>query len=148
MKRQRSSIHKGYHHPIFTTISGREKEIFFRHLIYERDKGICQICQSRVEFEEMEIDHIIPRTSDGPTLWNNLQISHKVCNLRKGGKKHPKLTVPKPLDSNIDRVTIRLPKELHQAYHKEASETFSHPHDLMRKALRNYIDHLGEKNVK
>lgn len=63
--------------------------------LYDRDKGICQICgliciypgdpQSQLY---PSIDHIIPLNNDpqkkGGHTWKNVQLAHRICNAHKG----------------------------------------------------------------
>lgn len=50
--------------------------------------GICGICKKPIQFgEPYEIDHIYPVSKDGSNSLENIQISHKSCNRKKGGKK-------------------------------------------------------------
>jgi 5-methylcytosine-specific restriction endonuclease McrA len=64
-----------------------------RHLQYIRQRLIaehgmvCVLCGKPIESEnELTIDHIIPRSLGGSTTYGNCQLSHKLCNLRKGNK--------------------------------------------------------------
>ncbi len=59
--------------------------------IYERDKGICQLCFKKVLFndklpmrERPVLDHIIPLSKDGEHKESNLQLTHWHCNSSKG----------------------------------------------------------------
>ena len=51
---------------------------------YERQNGICPICGTHHEIEEMEGDHIIPWSKGGKTTIDNLQVLCKKCNREKG----------------------------------------------------------------
>ena len=51
---------------------------------YERQNGICPICGTHHEIEEMEGDHIIPWSKGGKTTIDNLQMLCKKCNREKG----------------------------------------------------------------
>ena len=53
---------------------------------YERQKGICSVCEKHFELNEMEADHIIPWHAGGKTNANNCQMLCKECNRRKSGK--------------------------------------------------------------
>lgn len=55
-----------------------------RKSIYQRDNGVCQICGEPVEFCEFHIDHIIPISRGGADEINNIQVSHRWCNIAKG----------------------------------------------------------------
>jgi hypothetical protein len=63
--------------------------------IFDRDKGVCQLCRKRVTRKRHKwphplspsLDHIIP-ISERP--WDdarNIQLAHLGCNMRKGAKK-------------------------------------------------------------
>lgn len=53
---------------------------------YEKQKGICPVCNNHYEIEEMEGDHIIPWKDGGKTDENNLQMLCKLDNRRKSAK--------------------------------------------------------------
>ena len=53
---------------------------------YERQKGICPVCEEHFEFEEMEADHITPWHEGGKTTPENCQMLCLDDNRRKGGK--------------------------------------------------------------
>lgn len=64
-----------------------------RHLQYIRQRLIakhgmvCALCSKPIESEnELTVDHIIPRAMGGSTTYENCQLAHKECNLRKGNK--------------------------------------------------------------
>jgi 5-methylcytosine-specific restriction endonuclease McrA len=62
-----------------------------RKRLYERDNGICQICDWPVSLEEFTIDHIIPRSKGGPNSFDNMQITHAICNNNRGNKDYVKV---------------------------------------------------------
>jgi HNH endonuclease len=51
-----------------------------RLAIWERDRGVCGFCGSGVPFEDLHIDHIVPRAHGGTDDWTNLQAAHRHCN--------------------------------------------------------------------
>ena len=53
--------------------------------VYERQQGICPICHTHFEIEQMEADHITPWHAGGRTIAENCQMLCKECNRRKGG---------------------------------------------------------------
>jgi hypothetical protein len=56
-----------------------------RLLIWERDDGICQLCQAPVPFDRyMHADHVEAASLGGPTTVQNLRATHHVCNIRRG----------------------------------------------------------------
>lgn len=59
--------------------------------IYDRDRGICGICNAKVDFSikapnplAPSVDHIRPVSKGGSDTFDNIQIAHLGCNLRKG----------------------------------------------------------------
>jgi 5-methylcytosine-specific restriction endonuclease McrA len=49
-----------------------------------RDGHQCQYCGRRPQLRELNIDHVVPRSRGGQDSWENLVISCRTCNLRKG----------------------------------------------------------------
>lgn len=58
---------------------------FTKKNILKRDGYTCQYC-GRNGGERMTIDHVIPRSSGGRTVWENVVSACRTCNLRKGNK--------------------------------------------------------------
>lgn len=54
------------------------------NLLYVRDKGVCGICKELVDRKDMSHDHIVPLSKGGHNTWANAQLTHLLCNLRKG----------------------------------------------------------------
>ena len=54
-----------------------------RDLIYKRDKGICQLCGSPVDYAEFTVDHINPLSRGGSNSLDNLRCTCKSCNKLK-----------------------------------------------------------------
>lgn len=53
---------------------------------FERQNGICPICEKQFEIDEMEADHITPWHEGGKTIEDNCQLLCKEDNRRKSGK--------------------------------------------------------------
>lgn len=74
-------------------LTGKEKFLNIRAFsdnqkreAYERQKGICAICNEHFELSEMEADHITPWRDGGRTSPDNCQMLCKDDNRRKSGK--------------------------------------------------------------
>lgn len=59
---------------------------FNRKNIFARDGCRCQYCGKRFPTNELSIDHVIPRSQNGKTTWENVVCSCMECNVRKGGR--------------------------------------------------------------
>lgn len=60
---------------------------FSRNNIYLRDHNTCQYCGQHLPRSELNLDHVIPRSRGGKTVWENVVTSCFPCNLNKGGKQ-------------------------------------------------------------
>lgn len=49
-----------------------------------RDNHECQYCGRRPGVRALNIDHVVPRSRGGRDCWDNLVVSCRVCNLKKG----------------------------------------------------------------
>lgn len=68
------------------------RPVYF-HDIYKRDNGICQICHKQVYLNRgryhplsATLDHIIPLAKGGAHEPKNIQLAHRICNMKKGTK--------------------------------------------------------------
>ena len=57
-----------------------------RRNIYARDHSTCQYCGKKFPTSELSLDHVIPRSHGGKTIWDNLVCACVYCNARKGGR--------------------------------------------------------------
>lgn len=58
---------------------------FSRFNIFLRDRNTCQYCGRTLPRRELNIDHVIPRSRGGTSVWENVVCSCLECNRRKGG---------------------------------------------------------------
>ncbi len=68
----------------YVTLDG--KEFLFgvdvghrRNEVYERDRGICQLCGSPVAMDYWEMDHRLSRGKGGDDSLGNLRVVHSQC---------------------------------------------------------------------
>lgn len=66
----------GYREPSSSVIAKQE------HITAQG--GICLYCGDRLRLPETELDHIVPRSTGGATIFNNLAAVCRDCNQRKG----------------------------------------------------------------
>jgi 5-methylcytosine-specific restriction endonuclease McrA len=57
-----------------------------RRNLFARDGNRCQYCGRKFRTTELSIDHVVPRSRGGRTLWNNVVCACMACNVRKGGR--------------------------------------------------------------
>ena len=49
-----------------------------------RDQHQCQYCGKRPSLRDLNVDHVHPRSRGGADSWENLVVSCRLCNLKKG----------------------------------------------------------------
>lgn len=59
---------------------------FNRINIFRRDNSDCQYCGVRFPKQELTIDHVIPKSQGGKSVWDNVVCCCAKCNRKKGGK--------------------------------------------------------------
>jgi len=74
-----------------------------RRNIYLRDRNQCQYCGARPPRDQMTIDHVVPRSRGGKTVWENVVLACSKCNARKGNR----------LPSECGMTLIRKPRKPH-----------------------------------
>lgn len=57
---------------------------FSRRNVLTRDRFTCQYCGSTPLVRELTIDHVLPRSRGGRTVWENVVAACRGCNGRKG----------------------------------------------------------------
>jgi len=61
-------------------------ESFTRHNVYKRDGGRCMYCGCEVSLNKFTFDHIIPKSRNGHTNWNNIVCCCLRCNSKKDNR--------------------------------------------------------------
>ena len=56
-----------------------------RAIVWARDKGICGICKQKVS-GTWHLDHVIPLARGGTHTYDNVQVTHPKCNMKKWAK--------------------------------------------------------------
>jgi len=75
-----------------------------RKAVLARDRWTCQYCGH--EHHGLTVDHVIPRSRGGESVWENIVASCAPCNRRKGNRlpreiaMHPR-TTPRPPGPNV-----------------------------------------------
>ncbi len=85
---------------------------FTRANIFARDSNTCQYCRKVFPKNELSIDHVIPRSYGGKSIWENVVCCCFTCNRTKGGRTpkqaHMKLHVQprKPRWTPLNRASL------------------------------------------
>lgn len=71
---------------------------YSRQNIYRRDKYRCQYCKRKFTRDKLTLDHVVPKSKGGKSLWTNVVACCKACNEAKGDKSLAELgwTTPVP----------------------------------------------------
>lgn len=73
-------------------------QIINRQLVFERDKGICWLCNLPVDPVKWELDHIVPLSKGGEHNYSNIAVAHRSCNARKSASMpDQKVVMPMPV---------------------------------------------------
>jgi 5-methylcytosine-specific restriction endonuclease McrA len=59
---------------------------FNRRNIFARDNNQCQYCGKKFPTSELSLDHVVPRSQNGQSTWENIVCACVSCNVRKGGR--------------------------------------------------------------
>ena len=75
---------------------------FSRSNVFLRDIYTCQYCKNIFSRNELTLDHVIPKSKNGPTNWENVVTSCKSCNSAKGSTLQKPIREPfKPSFSHL-----------------------------------------------
>lgn len=55
-----------------------------RRTILARDHYTCQYCGAQPGRAELTVDHVVPKSQGGKTVWENVVTACRACNQRKG----------------------------------------------------------------
>jgi len=59
---------------------------FSQRVLYKRDNYTCQYCRKKFKTTELSIDHIVPRSKDGESTWENCVTACFTCNNKKSNQ--------------------------------------------------------------
>ncbi len=64
----------------------RSEVKFNRRNIFARDSNRCQYCGLKFPTSELSLDHVVPRSQNGQSTWDNVVCACIECNIKKGGR--------------------------------------------------------------
>jgi 5-methylcytosine-specific restriction endonuclease McrA len=91
-----------------------------RRAVFARDRWTCQYCGH--ERGNLTVDHVIPRSRGGRSVWENIVASCAPCNRRKGNRlpqeirMHPKRNPRPPGPTVFIRIAAPRPPEAWEPY--------------------------------
>jgi 5-methylcytosine-specific restriction endonuclease McrA len=65
-----------------------------RQNIFMRDQFHCQYCSKKFDRNDLNIDHVVPRSRGGKTTWENIVCSCIRCNTKKGNRTPEQARMP------------------------------------------------------
>ncbi|WP_050526392.1 HNH endonuclease [Pseudorhodobacter aquimaris] len=98
---------------------------FSRYNVFLRDEFRCQYCGERLPANELTFDHVVPKSRNGHSTWENIVSSCGPDNLRKanrtpGEARMKLLRSPfRPTPPELDRIARKMPlvkEELHNTW--------------------------------
>lgn len=57
-----------------------------RRNLYKRDNETCQYCGKKDDYSQFDIEHIVPQSRGGKTIWTNVVLACKKCNQKKANR--------------------------------------------------------------
>lgn len=64
-------------------VSGPRKPKFSRRNVMARDKNTCQYCDRKFQRDDLNLDHVIPKSRGGEMSWTNIVTACIPCNDKK-----------------------------------------------------------------
>jgi 5-methylcytosine-specific restriction endonuclease McrA len=68
----------------YVRIPGRISLPVSRRTVLARDHYTCQYCGMQPSRKDLTVDHVVPRSRGGDTVWENVVTACHICNGRKG----------------------------------------------------------------
>ena len=67
---------------------------FSRENIFIRDGFTCQYCGEEFHYDELTLDHVLPKSRGGETSWENIVACCKNCNQKKSDRMPEEANMP------------------------------------------------------
>ena len=84
-----------------------QREVAFtRHNVFARDRHRCAYCGKKKPVDELDLDHVTPKSRGGPHAWTNVVTSCRPCNLKKADKLPEEASMPLKVRPEKPRWTL------------------------------------------
>jgi len=67
---------------------------FSRENVYTRDGYVCQYCSKKLGPRKLTLDHVVPRSQNGKTVWDNIVTACISCNFEKADRTPKEAGMP------------------------------------------------------
>jgi len=101
------------------------RKAYSKSNIFLRDQHTCQYCGHKEAANKLTLDHILPQSRGGKTVWENLVTSCRKCNSKKGDRT--------PKEANM--TLLNKPKPLHSYFHLHLVRSKARDNHYWRKYL-------------
>lgn len=106
----------------------RQEVKFNRRNIFARDSNRCQYCGKKFSTVALSLDHVVPRSQQGKTSWDNIVCCCVKCNVKKGGRTpeqaHMKL-LSKPIKpKRSPAINVRLSDDRYASWKQFLDEAY------------------------
>lgn len=98
-----------------------------RKALFRRDLCICGYCSRKFNENELELEHVIPKSKGGKTSWTNIVSACRYCNSRKGDKT--------PKQAGMDLVYVPYAPNRHEAFILSNRNILADQMDFLAKGL-------------
>ncbi len=65
-----------------------------RSMLFMRDRHVCAYCGGAFTASLLEVEHVVPRSLGGRSIWQNLVSACRACNQRKGNRTPERARMP------------------------------------------------------
>ena len=106
----------------------RQDVKFNRRNIFARDSNRCQYCGKKFATSELSLDHVVPRSQNGKTTWDNIVCCCVKCNVKKGGRTpeqaHMKLLTKPVRPKRSPAISFKLADERYRSWKQFLDEAY------------------------